>query len=771
MHWADRIAKEIIASGKYKPYWVDDMKTPSGRVHIGSVRAALTHELIYRSLKDLGKNVTFSYVLEDHDPMDGLPVYVDQEEYKKHLGKPLYAVPSPDPGYKSFGERWGNEYIEVFNKIGVHPKIIWGSELYRSGKMNDMVRVCLDKAELIRGIYKTLYGKGRPKDWFPFQIVCEKCGKLSTTVVYNWDGELVSYKCKIDGLEWTKGCGNEGKVSPFSTEDRIAGKLPWKVEWPCKWKVIGVTVEGAGKDHMSAGSSHDFAKLVCKKVLGSEVPYHFSHEFFLVGGRKMSSSKGLGSSAKEVSEIIPPYLVRFMIAKVKFNEQINFDPVGTMAIPDLFDDYDKAWEAYNDGGEEKLMRMFVLSQIAKPPQKEKGFFVPRFRDVANYLSQGLSESEIVEKISEIKGGKIDDSEYDVLLERVKYAKVWLSGYAPHEYRFEITEEVPEAVKNLTDEQKKYLEKIPSIFNDDETAENLQIALYELAKEAGLSTKDAFEAIYKAFINKTHGPRAGMLLVNFGRDKVTNRVKGVLGTLGDLDTQTVNIKTLSKPEYFVIDKEVKNVFTSATIGIALIEGVNINKTDSGLEKEKEKLLSSLEGLTTETLGEYPEIKAYRELYKEMGVDWHSRRPSPEALLRRVALGKGLYTINTVVDAYNLVVMKNRVSVGAFDADNIEFPTMLRFAKAGEEILLLGDEKPTRYTSKELAYFDKKGGYNIDFNYRDAQRTMVAVETKNLWINVDGVYEVSPEMVQRTLDEAIVKIIKYAGGEVRLKGMVA
>jgi len=78
---------------------------------------------------------------------------------------------------------------------------------------------------------------------------------------------------------------------------------------------------------------------------------------------------------------------------------------------------------------------------------------------------------------------------------------------------------------------------------------------------------------------------------------------------------------------------------------------------------------------------------------MGVDWHSRRPSPEALLRRVALGKGLYTVNTCVDAYNLVVMRHHVSAGAFNADAVKFPTMLRFAGDKDKILLLGDETET------------------------------------------------------------------------------
>ena len=509
MFWADKIADEIIKSGRYKPYWVDDMKTPSGRVHIGSVRAVLTHELIYKALKHREKKIDFSYVLEDHDPMDGLPVYVDQEEYKKHLGKPLYLVPSSEPGFKSFADRWGQEYIEIFNKLGVYPKIIWGSELYRSGKMNDTVRLCLNKAGIIRGIYKTLYKKKRPKNWYPFQVLCEKCQKISTTVVTDWDGKKVIYECRVDGLDWTKGCGHKGSVSPFSDEKKIAGKLPWKVEWSCKWKVIGITIEGAGKDHMSAGGSHDFAEIMCKKVLNYPVPYAFSHEFFLVGGKKMSSSKGLGSSAKEISEILPAYLIRFLIARVRFNKQISFDPVG-MTIPDLFDNYDKcAISFWKKDGSDKA-RIYELSQVDKPHKETE---LPRFRDIANYINLGVDPRT-----------KFKDTE--TLKERIKYAKIWLDKYAPKEEIFKISDAVPNEVGDLTSLQKKYLEKLSELVEDENNSESLEKKIYKLAKDLNVPSRDAFGAIYITLLGKTHGPKAALLILGKDKSKIIKRLKEV-----------------------------------------------------------------------------------------------------------------------------------------------------------------------------------------------------------------------------------------------------
>lgn len=220
----------------------------------------------------------------------------------------------------------------------------------------------------------------------------------------------------------------------------------------------------------------------------------------------------------------------------------------------------------------------------------------------------------------------------------------------------------------------------------------------------------------------------------------------------------------------IDKSIVQKFPSISVGVAIIKGIHIEKTNPDLQKEINKFLSSHSELNNEIINSYPEVQSYRKLYKEMGVDWHSRRPSPEALLRRIAQKKGLYNVNTCVDAYNLIVMKHRVSVGAFDLDQINFPTILKHPSDGDEILLLGDSEPTKYKLTEIAYFDQKGGYNMDFNYRDAQRTAVKDTTKNILLNIDGVYDISRAHVEKTLKESIDIITKYCGGTVEDAGIV-
>ncbi len=501
MFWADRVADEIIESGNYKPYWVDDMKTPSGRVHVGALRGVVVHDLAARALRDKGQEAKFTYVFENHDPMDDIPAYLPREKFEQYLGMPLFKIPSPEPGYENYAEFYALEFQKVFNAIGCEPEIIWTKDLYTSGKMNPIIKEVLDQSQKVRDIYEELYEKKLADDWYPFQPYCENCGKVSTTQVTNWDGEQVTYECVVDKVKFTKGCGHKNKMSPFSDENHIAGKMPWKVEWPAKWKAIGITVEGAGKDHMSKGGSHDLAKLVCERVINYPVPYPIAYEWLLVGGRKMSSSRGVGTAAIDMLDILPPELIRFMMVRIKVNTQINFDPSDPQIIPNLFDDYQKAADAYFDKANDDLARIFELSQVGeikKPPSV-------RFSVLAQWVQMPNMTEEI---------------EKEGLSEWAKYAKVWVERFAPEDQKFVVQKELPKV--ELTDQQKEVLRKSAEFVAQTSNPEELQTKIYGLGKELGLNPSETFSSFYKVLIGKDHGPKLAWLLASLDSSFVKTR---------------------------------------------------------------------------------------------------------------------------------------------------------------------------------------------------------------------------------------------------------
>lgn len=520
MHWADKAAKQIVDSGNYKPYWVDDMKTPSGYSHIGSLKGPLIHSVIYRALKDLGQEVKYTFIFNDFDPADEFPPEF-KEQLSNYAGFPLKKIPSPVKGFDSLADLLANDLKKVMIELGVEAEFLSSWEMYKKGDFDEVIKIALDNADKIQDIYQKVSGSDkRQKGWLPFQPICEKCGRIGTTRTHAWDGCEVSYRCEEDMVSWAKGCGYEGKVTPFGG----SGKLPWRVDWPAHWRVLGITIEGAGKDHASAGGSYDIAMELCDKVFDFPKPFKMPYEFILIGGKKMSSSKGLGLKAHDVTKILPPELVRFLFTRTDLRQQIEFDPQKESTISDLFDEYDRCYMAFQKGEDVKLIKTFLFSQIKNIPER-KLTFLPRFRDVVNYIQ--LAEKDLIKKFSEIKGGSLNNLEREILEERIKYAKYWLENIAPEESKLQMLKEVPQGVSDLTSQQKKFLSQVIGVVTKEKDAQKLQSTLYDLAKESGIPVKDAFAAIYISFIGKEHGPRAAQFLLQYPQKEVLKRLQEVV----------------------------------------------------------------------------------------------------------------------------------------------------------------------------------------------------------------------------------------------------
>lgn len=738
-HWSEELAEKIIQSGKYKPFHVDDMKTPSGQVHVGALRGVVIHDLIYKALLNKKVKAVYTYVFNDLDPMDGFPHYLP-EKFKQYMGWPLYKIPSPEPGFASLAQCYALQYQEVFNRLGVNPKIIWSHELYATGKMDTLIKNTLDKVDKIRKLYHEISGYDKPKNWYPYQVICPKCGKVGTTIVTGWDGQQVNFECKKDLVTWAEGCGFQGKIAPIKTN----GKLMWKVDWAAHWKQIKVTVEASGKDHMTEGGSHDLSGAISEQVFDFPTPYAFLYEWFLAkGGVKMSSSKGVGISAVEIAKTLPPEILKFLLVKTHYRKAIIFDPANNESILDLFDEYDRAMKTKDIN--------WKLSQIESKVEPIKN--PPRFRTVVNYIQD--PKTDIRKKFS-----RSDKTELD---SRIKFAKIWLELYAPEKHKVGIVADtIPMEISKL---QRDFLTASAITLQQVANTEDLQQKLYQTTQKLKIYPKEAFEAIYLRMTGKKYGPKAAWFLMENKAEAIKR-----FTNFDDLKTKSATIQS-TKTDLIKLSPEFSQKYPSASIGFAVIEGIRVDKFNQELETERQAFAKSLAGLTTEELGQSPELLSYRKMYKDMGIDWHSKRPSPEALLRRIATGKGLYNpINVIVDAYNLVVMKNKISCGAFDLDKMKLPAVLDIAKGGEKALFIGDKKPTVIQAGEVCYFDQNGAYNIDYNYRDAIRSLSTEKTTNVWINTEGVYNITPEQVQKTLEDAIAIITKYCGGNLKTKGLL-
>lgn len=524
MFWVDEVVDKIIEEtpGKEK-FIIRDEKTLSGRVHVGSLRGLVIHGIVTQVLNERGKKARFLYEFNDYDPMDGMPKELEGQGFDEHMGKPLCNIPAPDKKADNFAEYYGAEFLTVINELGFHPELPRASKAYKDGKMNDWIRLALTKNNEIREIYRRVSGSEKPEHWSPVQVICEKCGKVGSTDVLSFDGEKVKYLCTKDKVKWAEGCGYEGEVSPFDGN----AELTWKVEWPAKWEAYHVDIEGAGKDHNAAGGSHDIGKAICGEVFKTHVPFNMPYEFFLVGGKKMSSSKGIGQTAREIADLLPPEILRFLMLKTPLNRVIEFDPEGD-TIPRIFDQHDEAakwffFEGEKDTVQTDLARVFELSQLNDKKPEER--FLPRFSQLV-FIVQ-IQRLDVYEEAAKIKGGELTDLDREEIDLRVKYARKWLDTYAPDRYRYQLQEQLPEGAEELNDLQKDFASKLADKLEqmDGWDGETMHGGIHELIKSHEEYTpKDCFQAIYKLFLGKDFGPQAGWFLSALEKDFVLNRLR-------------------------------------------------------------------------------------------------------------------------------------------------------------------------------------------------------------------------------------------------------
>ena len=515
-YWAD----QIIADHAFDTFVFNDSKTYSGSAHVGSLRGPVIHDLLYRSALDAGRLARFNYGNDDMDALDSIPPGLSAKQFKPWLGKPLCEVPAPDGSERSYARYYFDEFMAAQRKLGVEPQPYHMSELYRSGRMNEVIRTLLEAAAELRAIYLKVSQSERDDDWIPFSPICEHCGRIAMTRVYRFDGERVHYRCEPAAMAYARGCGHEGAVFPWDGR----GKLPWKLEWAARWQVLGINFEGAGSDHSIAGGARDVSEAIARRVFGVEPPANLPYEFLLLEGGKMSSSKGIGLSASEATEALPAQLLRWLLVRTRPRTAINFN-LGENAVPRLFDDYDVAAERYLNGtGEAWQRRLFELAQV-KHGAEIKGQYRPRFAHVVT-ISQ-IPGIDLLQHFTQHKGASLLPAERCELQQRSDYARDWLARFAPAKAGFEVQAGLPtEALEKLDDRQRIFLAAFLTWFEAAQSPDGKTVheEIMQLAQQGQGSAGYAFRALYNIFLGRNSGPRAGELLAALEPDFVLARLR-------------------------------------------------------------------------------------------------------------------------------------------------------------------------------------------------------------------------------------------------------
>jgi DNA/RNA-binding domain of Phe-tRNA-synthetase-like protein len=206
----------------------------------------------------------------------------------------------------------------------------------------------------------------------------------------------------------------------------------------------------------------------------------------------------------------------------------------------------------------------------------------------------------------------------------------------------------------------------------------------------------------------------------------------------------------------------------------LRGVTVRPASEALHQEIQLRCGELQARYRDPASALPAFTPARRMYHACGMDPSKTRPSSEALVRRVLQGKGLYQVNTAVDAANLASITIFRSIGLYDADRIhpEAPSeagnssghasgviQLRLGRAGEQYPGIGKE--SIHLEGRPALVDAQGPFGNPS--ADSERTKVTPETRRLLFVLFEPVGDSQAEVEKRLSICSQILMRHVGGE--------
>ena len=522
MHWADHTAQTLSKRGDSQV--IASGITPSGEFHVGHLREILTAEMIHRACLDAGMESRYIFIVDSMDPLRRVYDFLSAD-YEQYIGHPLAYIPAPGPDGNpnpesgSYAEHFLNPFLAALKEIGVEPEVVMNHETYESGAFAEKTHSAIEQREEIRKTIEDISGREVPKDWYPYNPVGSD-GSLDGVTVTGYERPYVY---------WTDRHGVEGKSDIRTAE----GKMPWRVDWAAKWGIHGITCEPAGKDHGAAGGSYDTGIPICE-MLGSEPPHKMVYEWIqLKGMGPMSSSTGLTVGPMDALALVPPEIMRYVIARSKVGRHIDFDT--GPALFETADEYERLVANPPGGSDGDLSRRqqiardtqlgsLRLSQTKRGGDPADSVAGVSFRHLSMLAQIKSSDEDVWNSLR--KSGHLEGKPRDSLSGRLRRMRNWVDGaHFPDAAKIEIRSKISNEVReNLTGDQVVFLSALGERLADcDWEEDEISSSIKLIASKTGIGGRDAYIALYWVILGKGHGPKASSLMAEMESEHVMSLI--------------------------------------------------------------------------------------------------------------------------------------------------------------------------------------------------------------------------------------------------------
>jgi len=218
--------------------------------------------------------------------------------------------------------------------------------------------------------------------------------------------------------------------------------------------------------------------------------------------------------------------------------------------------------------------------------------------------------------------------------------------------------------------------------------------------------------------------------------------------------------------FIIEDAFRDRFPEAAIGLVVANGID-NRQGA---KEAAEGLAAANAWAETLLGDadlatHPAISPWREAYRRFGRKPSRYRSSIEGLLRSARAG-GVRGINPLVDLYNSVSLRYLLPCGGEDLAAIAGDLRLTLAKGGESFVPLDSVEEQPPSAGEVVYADDLGIVCRAWNWREADRTKLTVDTSRAVLVIEALPPRSLDDVRAACDELAALVTAHLGARCRV-----
>jgi lysyl-tRNA synthetase class 1 len=517
-HWIDILVQEII------DYWGTNAPrincscglSVSGLQHVGRLRGEVTlANTVMHQLRKGGYETRHTIVRYTSDEWKGKPgqlaQFSDAKEAQGYIGRRLVDVPDPQGELASWIDRYWLDFGGYLDCFSHDAEPLSTHEIYAWPEMQELVRFTIEHRVKARDIINKYRARNPyPKDWYPIDVVCDQCQRISTTTVVSVDLDTYTANYRCDG------CGNEGTTSIEN------GKLSWRVEWAALWKVLDVGFEPFGKDHATPGGSRDSAKEIAEIFFQFKPPVPFAYEWvgLIEGGvdkGDMGSSDFHGFTPKTWISVAPGEALRYLFLKNKPMKRIT---LGLEYIPNYIGQYERAERVYYEIDTPKappaeiadIRRSYELANLGPVPDKAS-LQIPYLHAVL--LAQIIPPNDLhdvaIQKLnsSEIIPTSLSKNQREYIITRLDRAKTWVTNYAPDSYRITILSTPPAGLNREVDSTIRdlYKQLYDALNPSNWTEQAITNAMKPITNSLKKNVQHRFfRYLYQAFFGRDQGPR-------------------------------------------------------------------------------------------------------------------------------------------------------------------------------------------------------------------------------------------------------------------------